>query len=159
MITVRPATLADLPAMLVLGERLYRASDQAAALPWNGVIARRTLRDALLDRDSQIFLAHRAGSPDPCGILIGQLSASPWSAGVLASDLAFAAEAGGDRLLRAYLRWCRQRGARWVDLGVSQRGRPEAKTRLLRRVGFTPAGGMYHLNLCAPATCRQEAAA
>ena len=68
----------------------------------------------------------------------------PWSVGYSATDLVFAAEVGGDRLLEKFVSWCDKLGGLRIDMGVSDDGDRPGFDRLFAAQGFTPAGRVYY---------------
>jgi hypothetical protein len=142
---VRKANLNDLAPLLEFGRRHFEASN-FAPLKWNGVIARRTLKDAMVSPNSRVFIAMKNGNV--VGALIGDIYMMPFSAAMCATDIAFVADAGGDMLLDAFLEWCKTRKVKRIDMGVSQED-PRVDN-LYKRKGFIPSGTMFYMNLEEP---------
>ncbi len=82
-----------------------------------------------------------------CGVLVATVDVVFFSHVLLATDLAFAATAGGDRLVDAFVEWARTKRAVLVEMMSSQDEKFEQFGRLLRRKGFTRSGSAYRLNL------------
>jgi hypothetical protein len=139
---IRKATLNDIPSMLEAGRDLFLKSNMACC-GWNGVIARRTFKNAIQDHDSVVFIAMKDGKIT--GILIGTVDTMPFSAARCATDIAFGAVSGGGQLLSAFLKWCRAKKVRRIDMGITQEG--ERTGVLYERKGLVRSGGMYYLNL------------
>lgn len=138
------ATLNDLPAILEFSREAFAGSVTYQATGYNEAIWSNTLRGVFRDHVANaVFVARRAGKV--CGLLVGMKLPMPWSAGFCATDLVFVAHAGGDRLLRLFLQWCRQHRVRRVDMSVSDTSIPaEQIDNLYTRAGFSRAGGSYH---------------
>jgi GNAT superfamily N-acetyltransferase len=107
----------------------------------------RQLKDALQDKSMAAWVAMRG---EACrGLLVGMTMPAPWFAGIVATDLAFAADARGDELLRQFVAWCRLRRVRRIDMGVSAGNDPRIAA-VYRRAGFEHSGAMFHMNLEVP---------
>ena len=125
------------------------ASTNYAGFPFNAVLARRTLKAAMKSADSRVWVAHGSAGRI-AGFLIGEIGPMPMTHYMSATDLAFLATGGGSQLVDAFIAWCRLRGVARIDMGISAGMDPRqqrAITRLLRRKGLLPSGGMFHLNL------------
>ncbi len=138
------ATLNDLPAILEYSRQAFARSVTYQATGYNEVIWANTLRGVFRDSATMpVFIARRAGKV--CGLLVGMKLPMPWSAGFCATDLVFVADAGGDRLLRLFLAWCKQQRIRRIDMSVSDTSaNAERIGALYERAGFSRAGGAYY---------------
>lgn len=139
---IRKATLNDIASILDFGRQKFMQSNMSE-MGWNSVIARRTIKDAMTDPNQRVFLALKDG--DVAGCLIGQIYHMPFSPCLCATDLAFVADQGGNRLVDEFLKWCKSRKVRRIDMGVSQEDR--RADNLYLRKGFKRAGGMFYMNL------------
>jgi hypothetical protein len=143
---VRLAKLTDLSEIVAYGARTLPHTNYAP-LGYNAVIARRTLKATMTDKDSRVWVSTDATGKIR-GLLIGQIGQVPFSHFLAATDMVFVAEAGGELLLDAYLSWCKLRGVARIDLGVSAGPvREAAMVRLMRRKGLERAGTMFVANL------------
>lgn len=143
---VRLAKPTDLSHIVAFGARVIPGTNYAP-LGYNAVIARRTAKSCMTDKDSRVWITEDAHGAIR-GLLIGQIGQVPFSHYLAATDLVFVAEAGGELLLDAYVAWCKLRGVARIDLGASAgAGRDAALSRLLRRKGFARAGAMFTANL------------
>lgn len=141
-ITVSRASPFDLSDILVFGKRACDKSNYAP-LGWNGVIARRTLKEIFEARNMRVFIARK--DKQICGLLIGSIDPMPFCAGLSATDLVFAAEAGGDMLLDLFVAWCKLNKVARLDMGVSQSEDDATITKLYERKGFIRAGRMFYM--------------
>jgi hypothetical protein len=133
----------DLSDILAFGKAACDKSNYAP-LGWNGVIARRTLKDIFEQRNMRVFIARK--NKQICGLLIGSIDPMPFCAGLSATDLVFAADAGGDMLLDLFVAWCKLNKVARIDMGVSQEGQSEeALSKLYERAGFVRAGRMFYM--------------
>lgn len=139
---IRKATLNDIASILDFGRQKFMQSNMSE-MGWNSVIARRTIKDAMTDPNQRVFLALKDGNVSGC--LIGQIYHMPFSPCLCATDLAFVADQGGNRLVDEFLKWCKSRNVRRIDMGVSQEDR--RADNLYLRKGFKRAGGMFYMNL------------
>lgn len=145
MIRVRLAGLADLSAIVALGARLHVLTNYAD-FQYNAVIARRMAKAAMTDKDSRVWVSVRDG--EIVGFLVGMIGPMLQTHYMAATDQSFAAEAGGDLLLDAFIGWCKLRGVARIDMGISAGARNEkALRRLFQRKGFEYAGPMFCMNL------------
>ena len=132
----------DVPDMMVFSRRACEASPTYGPMGFNSVIWRRTLMSAFRDPSMCVFIAKNKNGV--CGLLVGMSMPMPWSGGFCASDLVFAAEQHGDKLLDLFVKWCDARKIRRIDMGVSDTGREESKDKLFARAGFSTAGSVHY---------------
>lgn len=140
MITVTLACLNDCSDVLAFGRTAFERSNYAD-LGYNAVIARKSFKSAISDPAMRVFVAKKDGAV--CGLLIGMIDTLPFCAGLTATDLLFAADAGGDKLLAAFLSWCKARKVARIDMAVSQYEDRPAITRLFARHGMQRTGGVF----------------
>lgn len=146
MAGIRLAKLTDLSEIMVLAARL-KDDTNYRNLPFNAVIARRTCKSAMTDKDSRVWVSTHADGRI-AGFLVGIVGPMVWTHYLGASDLYFMAEAGGDLLLDAFIAWAKLRGVARIDMGISAGGEREAALkRAFRRKGFDYSGPCFHLNL------------
>lgn len=141
MITVNRASINDLSNIIAYGRDAFERSNYAP-LGYNSVIARRTIKAAIMDQAMRVFVAKKDGVL--CGVLVGMIDAMPFCAGLSATDLVFTATHGGDLLLDAFVAWCKERKVTRIDMGVSQEENDEVITALYQRKGFVRAGGLFY---------------
>ena len=144
MISIRKATHADMSAVVAFAKRKLEGSTYDG-VPFNAVIARRTVKRALEDGDARVYVATREG--ELCGFIIGEIGPMPMSHHMGASDLAFLADAGGDLLVDEFIHWCRLRKVARIAMGVSASTAAPRSTRFFRRKGFSEGGGLFYMNL------------
>lgn len=144
---VRPATLADVPAMLALGEDMRRESvvpfpeidHEMFGLVAAELFPRRDLFCALVAEEAGALAGMMTGlashylfSPEP----VAQhdvLYVRPQFRGSRAARL----------LIRGFIDWAREMGAARVILAVHTGITPEKTGRFYRLLGFTHMGGLY----------------
>lgn len=145
MIVVRLARMSEISDILAFVKDALTRTNYAG-FHFNAVVARRTVKAAMLDRDSRVWVTEDDGAIK--GVLVGEIGAMPMTHHMGASDLCFLADAGGDLLVDAFLAWCKLRGVARVDMGISAGvGREKAIARMFRRKGMTLSGQMFHVNL------------
>lgn len=143
---IRPATAADIPALVAMGEAMHGES-RYARYPWN---ARKVcgLMDWLLANDDGLLLVAEHGGEIVGGFL--GMVADHWALDTrLATDFALYVKPdrrGGiaaARLGAAYRDWALSRGAPEPELGITTGVRETETARLYRSLGFLPAGQLF----------------
>lgn len=145
MITTRLATLGDLTRLVMYGRQAHAASNYSD-IPFNPKVTRETFRYAVMGKGQDVLMAERADG-SLCGFLICISAPLPFSIRKYATDVAFYAEQGGDRLLSAFIDWAKAHHAARIDMGVTQRDPKQRIDRLYLHKGFERAGGMYFMKL------------
>lgn len=102
---------------------------------------RRSVVRILRRPDYRIFIAYREG--EMVGLLIGMVDQVLYGRTMYATDVEFAAEAGGAELLAEFRKWAKGSGAKVVVMGDSNGGRERAKDRFFQQHGFKRTGGLY----------------
>jgi GNAT superfamily N-acetyltransferase len=141
---IRPATLADMDALIALGRQMH---------------AEGTFRHVVLDEDkvratferliAEHFLAVNDGPEGIDGGLAGMLTEFWFSRERLACDLAFfvrpsrRGSIAAVRLVQAFVAWAQEQGAAEVSISQSSGVRIEETNRLLTGMGFAYVGGVY----------------
>lgn len=143
---IRPATAADIPAMLALGEAMH-AESRYSALAWCTPKVCGLL-DMLLESDKGLVLvAERDGVV--VGGFLGFIDEHFFSRETVATDLALFIEPsrrGGvaaARLLKAYVVWATEQGAAQITVGITTGVHVEQTARLFQGCGFAPVGQMF----------------
>lgn len=121
------------------------AQTNYASLPYNAVRTRDFLKAALKAPEMEVFVAHHGS--EVCGVLIASVDVVLFSHVLMATDLAFAATAGGDKLLDRFIAWARAKGATLIEMVSSQSQDYDRYALLLKRKGFEPSGGVFRLTL------------
>lgn len=140
MIVVRKANPSDLTPLVKLSRRLHEKSDWAW-VPFSPSALRKSLTSMMRKPDFCVLIAEKDG--EPCGLLFGMVDQVIYGNTLYATDLEFAAEAGGDELLDRFRDWAKQVGAKAIVMGVSNSGREAAKDRFFSKHGLTRTGGLY----------------
>lgn len=146
---VRLAKLTDISDTLAFVKRKLTEGNYAD-FPFNAVIARRTMRDAMTSPTSRVWVA--VDGSKVVGILVGEAYPMPFTHYMCATDTCFLADKGGEKLLAAFLAWCKLLKVARVDMGVSSGESRKGVDRLFRRHGLTRSGGMYHMNALGDST-------
>ena len=144
MIHVRKAGLTDLSAMVAWGKEAHARSNYADIAPFNAVMTRQFLKQAMTQPEEALFVAL---NPKVCGLLAGVVDVYPFSHTVFATDVLFVADQGGEKLLDAFIAWAKRRGARVMESFPSQSDRYDTLAHLFERKGFERCGGGFRLNL------------
>ena len=149
---VRHATANDIEAGIELGRRMHEES-VFAFLPFDVAKVRRLLR-------------HIAGDPEHycvyvvehdkhlIGLLVAQVMEYFFCRELLCDDLLLFVErdqrgsAAALALVRAYLDWSRQMGAREARIAISTGIDIDKTGAFLERLGFARVGGVYKHRLC-----------
>lgn len=142
-VAVRRGKLTDISDILAFAKRKLESTNYQA-FPFNAVIARRTVKGAMTRPDSRLWVAERDGKIT--GFLIGEVGTMPFTHRESATDLAFLADAGGLRLLLAFVDWCKMLNVGRIDMGVSATRYRRAMDRLFGSAGLQRSGGMYYAN-------------
>lgn len=142
---IRPATLTDIPALVVLGRLMHDESPRFCVLPYSPDKVRDMLRVLINEPFGFAWVAEDADG----GIVGGMIAAlmPHWcSEAVVASDLALfvAPSARGTlapvRLLNTYRSWAKAQGAVMCQFGVTTGVQTEATAALVERIGFKRCG-------------------
>lgn len=142
----RLAKMSDISDILALAKAELPATNYRG-LPFNAVVARRTVQRSMTSADARVWVAVDEGGRIH-GFLIGEIGEMTHVAHMAATDLAFMADAGGDLLLEAFVQWCKLRKVARIDMGVSAGPEREpAMRRMFERAGFSYSGPMFHMNL------------
>jgi hypothetical protein len=142
---IRPATLDDLPQLLVLGERMH-AESRYRVLAFDRTMVVETL-GSLIGSDMGFLWV--AGADRITGGLAAMCMRHWCSPDLVAADLGMffdPSERGGldvVRLAKQYRLWARERGAKLIDLGVSTGVDADRTASLFDRIGF-PRFGTIH---------------
>jgi GNAT superfamily N-acetyltransferase len=130
---VRPATAADIPALVDMGQAFHTASQLPCAYGRDimaGVFAR------MIEADSAAVLMTDRGMF--CGMLNPAYCDPSW---VYAVEVMWWSRGDGMALLRAFEEWAQQAGAKEIRM-TSLAALPRAD-RILRHVGYSPAEISY----------------
>lgn len=140
-ISVRLAHLGDLTRLVMIGRRAHAESNYAD-IPFNAQVTRDMFRGGVMMKGQDVLIAERDDG-SLCGFLICLSAPLPFSRRKYATDGAFYAEQGGDRLLSAFVAWAKTHCVARIDMGVTQADPNGRIARLFKRKGFQPTGGMF----------------
>lgn len=144
---IRPATIDDLPALMRLAIEMHRESrfrDWSFDEGKVGTLFLRLIQDA----DSFVWVAADSAGR-AFGAMVGCVFEHWFSTERCAQDFGLFVmpdRRGGlaaFRLVRRYIAWAAERGAREVDLGVNTGVTPEATGRLLECAGLRRVATLY----------------
>lgn len=139
--SIRHATMDDLPTIIALGEQMHAESPRWSRLTFNRAKAADMLAQLILKPWGVIFVAEKDG--EIIGGIAGMVSAHWSSDDLIADEVSFFMASGyrGDmaapRLIRALRVWGEGTGAKWLDAGTSTGVEPERCAQLYERLGFT----------------------
>jgi len=148
-VSVRAATLADLPRLALLGERMHAESPRFRRLRFNADRLAALLARAV-DHPEMLLLVGELGG-EVVGGFLGIVSQHWCSDDAVATDLALFVDTerrGGilaPRLLREYVRWAQARGAVLITAGVTTGIQTEMAERLYEAIGMTRCGAIFEV--------------
>jgi hypothetical protein len=143
-VIVRRANELDLSRIVAYGKEAV-AKTSYVELPYNASATRTFLKGALRDPSMAVFVSLKQSQV--CGVLIGSVDRVLFSHVLMATDLAFAADAGGDLLLDRFLAWAKAKGAALVEMVSSNAEGFDRYSRLLEHKGFVRSGSVFRLKL------------
>lgn len=144
-ILVRLANLGDLTRLVMLG-RIAHADSNYADIPFNAQVTRDMFRGGVMMKGQDVLIAERADG-SLCGFLICLSVPLPFSRRKYATDGAFYAQQGGDKLLSAFVAWAKTHCVARIEMVMSQADPGGRKAKLYVRKGFQPTGGLYLMKL------------
>lgn len=141
---IRPATIADLPRLIELGQAMHgesrfshmRFEPSKVDAMLRMVIDRGCL--IVAERDGEIF-----------GGFAGVLEQHWFSSDLIATDIALFVDPGkrgglaAANLVKAFVAWAKEKGAALIDIGVNTGVRTYETARLFERLGGKSAGLLY----------------
>lgn len=140
---VEVATLADVPRLAEMGEKLHAASDHRV-LSFSREKVESMLTHLITDPNGVVFVSRRDGVI--VGAFAGAVAPHWFSADLVGIDFAFLVEpdargaSRGTTLILAFKCWCERRGARLVKVSIASGIQVESEARLVRSLGFVEAG-------------------
>lgn len=141
---VRDATLDDVPALLALGQRMHAESPRFRQIEFDSPRLQMTLEQVLAADGG--FLMVGVHDDTIAGVMVG-LATQHWcSTDIVASELALYVEPEfrgsllAARLIRRYITWARNLGAKLVVAGISTGVHTEETARLYEAVGMRRFG-------------------
>lgn len=140
MITVREAGPGDVTKLVIFSRKMHQQSDWNW-VPFSPAALRKSLKSMIARNDYCVLVAEKDGAI--CGFLYGSVDEVIYGNTRFATDIEFAAEAGGDQLLDAFRDWAKGVGAKVLIMGVSNSGREAVKDRFFSKHGLTRTGGVY----------------
>ncbi len=145
--TIRPATVGDLDAIVAMGEAFLASDDYAGRLAIVPAAMRAFVERVVtgaLDH-AVVFVADTDGAV--VGMLGAAIAAHPYSGEVIGSELFWwmqpEARGGGVRLMQMAERWAAERGARRFQMIAPN----DRVARFYVRCGYHPVEAMYERSL------------
>lgn len=145
---IRPATIEDLAAMQALGMHMHAESPRFSVMKYDEHKVSLLLRMAINDPAYFLMVAEKNGG-DIIGGFLGYVAPMWFSQDLAAADLALFIEQdrrGGmaaARLVRDYIAWARERGAKKITAGISTGVSPEETAKLFEAVGMKLYGYLF----------------
>lgn len=144
--TIRSATVADVPALVHLGKRMH-AITRFKVFNFDEARVAKALHDALtLGRSRYVCIVAEDGQGQVVGGLLAVLEqhifSSLLTASVMHYDVLPEKRMGGHgvRLLKAFEQWCRNRKVVEVNLGINSLAEMDSVGRFVRKMGYSKVG-------------------
>jgi len=151
--TIRFATLADVPSLVEGGSRMH-ALTRFRSQPFNAQRVAQAFTDLIAQGQGKYaFLVAASGDGRIVGALIGvmeqQIFSDAHTASVMHFDVLPEARMGGHgvRLLKAFEQWARNRGAFEITFGVNSGVALGTLSRFALRMGYTKVGDNHAKSL------------
>lgn len=146
---IRPATHADIPRLVELGQMLHGMSSYASLQFDAEKVAE--LLGSLIDGAGVVFVSERGGVVT--GGLAGGISEHWFSRDRVAFDHSIFVDpqarngVTASKLVLAFVEWAKHRGAREVRLGITTGLHVEQTARFYRWLGFEDAGQLFRMEV------------
>jgi len=144
---IRPAYIEDIPALIVLGERMYLESrytehskfcpDKCAALA----------RQLITSESGCVLVAEKGG--EVIGWMAGGIAEQYFSRRLMAFEYGLfispehRGSTAGARLVKAFIKWAGDNGAASVSMGITTGVHEERTGALYTRMGLQRTGSIY----------------
>lgn len=141
---VREANLLDLLPLAILSELYVSEVETMNLHPFCPETLMRNMAASILSPDAFVsVLTNEAG--EIVGSIWGVLTSHPWSSAVFAQDVALFVhpdyrDGSGLKLIRAWVKWSKDKGAKEVYLSTASGIHTEKFIKLTERLGFQSAG-------------------
>lgn len=148
--TIRAATINDLDALVALGKQMHAESTRFGELVFDEQKVRALLAD-LLSRDSGFALVSQEADGQIVGGFAGYMTEHWYSTDQVAADLALFVRMdrrGGiaaARMVKAFIYWAQDRGAKQITLGISTGIKVEQTAQLYRSLGLKQFGYCFEV--------------
>lgn len=153
---IRFATLDDIAACIGLGRKLQQMT-RFAHFPYEPARVEEQLRRLITIgqqvRRSHCVLLAEADDGQLAGGLIGCIESHLFSSLPVASVIVYGVlperrmSGAALRLMKAFIRWAQQRGAKELNAGINSARHTRRSERFLQKMGFIRTGGNYALDL------------
>lgn len=141
---IRPATSQDIPALLVLGERMHAESPRFCHLTFSRARTEQTLLNLIGNPNAFLWVAE---SEEQVYGGLAAIAVPHWaSEDLIATDLALFIDPArrgslsAVRLVNCYRCWASELGAKIIQMGVTTQVNTEETAQLLERLGMTRCG-------------------
>lgn len=149
--TMRTATLADIPAIVRMAAAMH-AESRYARLTFDPARMSHLTAALIHNEDGFVRVVEKEG--EAIGTMLAQIMREPWFAiepvayeyGVYVMP-EHRGGTGAARMIRAFGAWAVERGARIVDLGISTEITEERTGAFYERLGFRRAGSLYSMEV------------
>lgn len=139
--SIRVATMEDLPRILDLGELLHKESPRWSRMSFNRAKAAEYIANLIIQPNGVVFLAERGG--EVVGGIAGTVAQYWCSDDLLGYEVSLFMDGGARgtmapaRLICALEAWCELRGALWTTAGTSTGLDPERTAGLYETLGWS----------------------
>ena len=143
---IRVATLDDIETIVSLGERLHVESSYSY-LPFNAMKVRYLMAGIIGGDNGVVFVAEKAG--EIIGGIAGGVTEFWFCDELHGFDYSFFVHPehrGGSaafRLLLAFESWCKNMGAKQMDIGITTGIHVDKTTRFYEKMGFVKSGQLF----------------
>ena len=151
---VRLATLADVPTLTILGQRVH-AETRFAAYDYDAVRVADNLAGIIElgqnTNGTHCLLLAEDGRSEVAGVLIGLIERHLFSDLAVANVLVYYVfpdkrmSGAGFRLITAFRKWAENRSAFEICIGINSAAHVHRTDRFLTRIGFQRTGGNYSM--------------
>lgn len=148
--SIRAATLKDIPGILALGKRMHAESPRFSRLAFDGEKVQALFTHALTDHRYFILVADDEDG-SLAGGFVGYMAPHWFSQDEVAQDLAVFVRQdrrGGilaARMVKAFTYWAHDRGAKQITLGISTGVKVEQTEQLYKSLGLKQFGSIFEV--------------
>lgn len=146
---VRPATVDDVPQLVTLGEQMHAESPRFSRMTFDAEKLAAFLASAVNAPHMLVLVAERGG--EVVGGFVGLVVEHWFSRDLMATDLALFVDQrkrGGivaSRMVRDYLDWADEKGAKLVQIGITTGVQQLQTERLYEALGLSRCGSIYEV--------------
>lgn len=146
---IRPATHDDIDRLVILGEEMHVES-RFARLPLDVDKVRALFAHLIESPDGLLIVADKDG--EVIGGFAGYVAEHYFARTKVAADFGLFISRGdrggmtAPRLLKAYAKWAKERGAVMIQAGITTGVHVDESTRLYQALGFSQVGVLFELD-------------